>query len=206
VKATACARDAFRPRHHLPETHGITGERRPTMTKIGTLLTKHGITLLETEIIQVDADGGDSETRGGLLVHQDGRAYIARGWRLNKETRQLIKACLEAGFVCMIQDGHPRTSNQLPICTKGVIKLSFSISPQHRWSIAVESAKNGTDYRLAVLNKLYEKQIESSRLCKIAQCERRNTNKFEIDKDDFIPALPDLAKFDHDVLLPAGNR
>ena len=74
----------------------------------------------------------------GVLVSQNGQAYVARNWRLDVPVIRLIEQAISAGLGCMIRKDHPRKNARWPN-TRGTVYLAFSPSPDHQWSLAIDS-------------------------------------------------------------------
>lgn len=47
------------------------------------------------------------QLEGGLLIQQDGEAYIARSWRLTPAVDHLIRTATASGLDWMIRSDHP---------------------------------------------------------------------------------------------------
>lgn len=73
----------------------------------------------------------------GLLIAQDGRAYIARDWRLTKDVARIVDLALGAGLTNMIQNGHPQESKLLPH-GDGADYMTFSNAAAHRWIFVLD--------------------------------------------------------------------
>ncbi|MDC0432722.1 hypothetical protein OAL96_00770 [bacterium] len=90
----------------------------------------------------------------GVVVEQNGRAYLAKNMNLNSETIAIFEMGIRLGYRGAIQQGHPKTSNLLPY-GKGVGYLSLAKSCEDRWAISVYSDRKLNCLRISI-NKRYQ--------------------------------------------------
>lgn len=87
----------------------------------------------------------------GVLVCQNGDAYLARGWKLNSDLISIIQSFLDAGFSCLIREGHPRRENR----KKGVDYIGFSATTSDWWVAVLDKSSGQVPVmRITVTKKL----------------------------------------------------
>lgn len=149
------------------------------------------------------------EVDEGLLVRQYDDAYVARRWRLNDRTRELVRVALTGGFRWMIRKGHPQAHARWP-SRKGRVYLAFSPTRENQWSIAVDSVNaNGDDFGKAVFNGKYAHQFDRYGIQYEFEKRNRTSGHLEIDRARVLSTLRTVAGFDHTVLTlgrSAKNR
>ncbi|KHA53115.1 endonuclease NucS domain-containing protein [Sulfitobacter geojensis] len=151
------------------------------------------------------AGGIEAETlEEGLLVRQDGHAYVARNWQLSPATEELIETAIGSGLGCMIRNDHPRRNARWPN-TRGVVYLAFSPDPGKQWSVAIDTFRPGKgDYGVAVFNGKYQAQFFNADIPFSFEGRNKSSGHLVVARQDVIPTLKALAGFDHSVL--ALNR
>jgi len=140
------------------------------------------------------------ELEDGLLVSQYNQAYLARRWRLTKNTIDLIEAATSAGLRWMIRDGHPQAHSLWPK-GRGRVYLAFSPTREQQWSLAVDRlTADKSDFGIAVFNGKYHQQFLDADFP--FRFEKRNTTSghLEISRDHVFDAIALLKNFDHSVL------
>ena len=143
-------------------------------------------------------------TDEGLLVRQDGEAYVARNWRLTPATEQLISAAIASGLCCMIREDHPRKNARWPN-TRGVVYLAFSPNSKCQWAFAIDTFRAGRGtYGAAVFNGKYQAQFSAAGLPFSFERRNKGAGHLVVAQENVIPTIEALAGFDHQVL--ALNR
>ena len=98
-------------------------------------------------------------TVGGILVSQNGAAYIARKWRLTEQVVEVVQWALDSGLCWLIQNGHPKESHRYPHGNGGEY-IAFSPVQENLWVFAIDqqsptNSKERMDVRRAVFQKKY---------------------------------------------------
>lgn len=136
----------------------------------------------------------------GLLVRQYDDAYVAKKWRLNENTRNLVATALAAGLRWMIRDGHPQAHARWP-SRSGRVYLAFSPSRQNQWSVAIDSVNaRCDDYGKAVFNGKYRSQFDERGIHYEFEKRNRTAGHLVVDRDQVLTTLEELADCDHSVL------
>lgn len=136
----------------------------------------------------------------GLLVSQAGQAYVARNWRLTEPVAELIETAIDSGLTCMIRDDHPRANARWPN-TRGTVYLAFSPSPDHQWSVAIDTFKeNRGDYGFAVFNGKYHEQFQRYGIPFVFEGRNKTAGHLVVRREEVIATLEALTRFDHTVL------
>ena len=91
----------------------------------------------------------------GVVVEQNGRAYLAKHISLSSETIAIFEIGMRLGYTVAIQQGHPKTSNLLPY-GEGVGYLSLAKSYKDRWAISIYKEKKVNSLHI-LINKRYQK-------------------------------------------------
>lgn len=144
------------------------------------------------------------EVEGGLLVRQEGEAYVARNWHLSPPVEELIETAFMSGLDCMIRDDHPRRNARWPNA-RGVVYLAFSPGPGGQWSLAIDTFRAGSgDYRHAVFNGKYHEQFVAAEIPFVFEGRNKTAGHLVVKRADVISTLIALSAFDHSAL--ALNR
>ncbi len=144
------------------------------------------------------------EIEGGLLVQQQGDAYVARNWRLTPPVDELIRTAIASGLDWMIRADHPLRKARWPN-PRGVVYLAFSASPDLQWSVAIDTFRPARgDFGHAVFNGKHHTQFITRGIPFVFEGRNKTSGHLVVARDFVIPTLVDLAQLDHSVL--ALNR
>lgn len=140
------------------------------------------------------------EISEGLLVRQYADAYVARNWKLNNNTLDLVTTSLASGLRWMIREGHPQAHARWP-SHKGRVYLAFSPTREKQWTIAVDSVNaRRDDFGHAVFNGKYRGQFDEHGISYEFEKRNRGAGHLEIDRDRVLPTIEAVSDFDHSVL------
>ena len=100
-----------------------------------------------------------SNTARGVLVRQDGDAYVAKGWELSESVLKVVETALRCGLACMIQNRHPQPSKREPM-GDGAIYLSFARRSTEYWVLGLNDnagldRRNRSSVERILFNKNY---------------------------------------------------
>ena len=126
----------------------------------------------------------------GVVVEQNGRAYLAKNMNLNSETIAIFEIGIRLGYTAAIQQGHPKTSNLLPY-GEGVGYLSLAKSYKDQWAISIYKDKKINSLHI-LINKRYREILTRLGICFNAQQVSRDHP--EIQFLDVLPALHGINK------------
>jgi hypothetical protein len=70
----------------------------------------------------------------GIILRQNGSAYLAREWALTEQVDSFVEACVDAGLGCFIRHSHPKVSNR----ANGVHYLCASRAADERWVVGID--------------------------------------------------------------------
>ena len=121
----------------------------------------------------------------GVVVEQNGRAYLAKNINLSSETIAIFEIGIRLGYTVAIQQGHPKTSNLLPY-GEGVGYLSLAKSYKDQWAISIYKEKKVNSLHI-LINKRYQEILTHLGICINAQQVSRDHP--EIQFLDVLPAL-----------------
>ena len=98
-----------------------------------------------------------SDTARGVLVRQDGDAYVAKDWVLSESVMKVVETALRYGLACMIQNRHPQPSKREPM-GDGAIYLSFARRSTEYWVLGLnDNAGLNRHSRSSVQRVLFNK-------------------------------------------------
>ena len=126
----------------------------------------------------------------GVVVEQNGRAYLAKNINLSSETIAIFEIGIRLGYTAAIQQGHPKTSNLLPY-GEGVGYLSLAKSYKDQWAISIYKEKKVNSLHI-LINKRYREILTHLGICFDAQQVSRDHPKIPF--LDVLPALHGINK------------
>lgn len=149
-----------------------------------------------------------SELEAGILVSQNGAAYIARNWRLTDQVSEVVQWALDSGLHWLIQNGHPKESHRYPHGNGGNY-ISFSPVQDNLWVFAIDeqspsNRKERNDVRQAVFQKKY-RAIFSEHGIRF-EIESRNTKNLLVKNPDLREAVAVAANVARDIGRIGGSR
>lgn len=96
------------------------------------------------------------EERNGDRVRQDQREYLAKGWNLNDQAKVVIDTFIQAGFTCLIRDGHPRGRH--------AEYIGFSRTRNERWFAVIDQYSGRPDVRQITVQRRLLGLLSQSRI------------------------------------------
>ena len=128
----------------------------------------------------------------GVVVEQNGRAYLAKHISLSSETIAVFEIGMRLGYTVAIQQGHPKTSNLLPY-GEGVGYLSLAKSYKDQWAISIYKDKKINNLHI-LINKKYREVLTHLAICIDAQQVSRDHPEIQ-----FLDVLPVLHKINDNI-------
>ena len=146
------------------------------------------------------------EIREGLLVRQSDEAYVAKDWRNNPNTDELVRTSLSCGFNWMIRNTHPNERNRWPD-GEGTIYLAFSPTRTCQWAFAISSlSTTREDFSDTAFNGKYREQFDQANLEYKFRPRPTPHGDLMVKRDNVFETIKHISDFNHSVLNFATSR
>lgn len=99
---------------------------------------------------------------GGLIVEQEGRKYLARGWRLTPEFQATVGLIFDHGLTCVIRTNQPSPKHLNT--HRGVDYVGFSRSPEERWVIVLDQYSGRPSIDRVTVEKGYRDVLAAAKI------------------------------------------